>query len=184
MCTFTQLLNAISNTPFEQQSAAVHATEPLSSTPRCWRGKHQNTRLNQAGFLLLHRHSHLYVHHIGGSRQIVHHSVQEGLHTLVLEGRPARHRHKGAVDGTLADQTLHGLLIRHLTLQCTNVCMQLCVVHSCEQEAVDVMMCATNCEPENPAVEHMCGTQGSQAAHEIVNLSAPSQNTCVEHKAQ
>jgi len=54
---------------------------------------------------------------VQGAGQVVDHCVQQGLHTLVLEGGTAHHGHKGLGDGALADQALDGVVVGHGALK-------------------------------------------------------------------
>ena len=51
--------------------------------------------------------------HVERRRQIVDHGVEQRLHALVLECRPAQHRIEGAGDHGLADQPLQRRLVGH-----------------------------------------------------------------------
>mmetsp|Transcript_23154 Transcript_23154/g.50833 ORF Transcript_23154/g.50833 Transcript_23154/m.50833 type:complete len:564 (+) Transcript_23154:1196-2887(+) len=79
----------------------------------------------------------LDISNVQRGRQVVSDSVQQGLHTLVLEGGTADHGGEHLVDGTLADQPLDGSLIghgaievggQHVVVQLHNVIDQLLAV--------------------------------------------------------
>ena len=54
----------------------------------------------------------LHRRHVQRRRQEIDDRIQYQLHTLVLDGGAAQHRHEGAGDGTLADQLLQGIGVR------------------------------------------------------------------------
>ena len=65
-----------------------------------------------------------YLHwgHIKRGGQVSTDGIQQGLHSLVLEGRATQHRHKLVANSTLPNQLYNGCLIWLLPLQCTSSC--------------------------------------------------------------
>src|SRR5262249_35703909 len=59
----------------------------------------------------------LHRRHVHRRRQIIHHSVEQRLHALILERRAAEHREEGARNGRLADKPLQHRNVRLLALE-------------------------------------------------------------------
>ena len=71
-----------------------------------------------------------FAHDIVGRGQVVHHGIEQGLHTPVLEGRAGERGHEGACQHTLADggaQHVHSDLVTvHVGLQGSIVLLHRC----------------------------------------------------------